>query len=396
MKLVLDFETSTHNKGNPFDSRNKAVSYSYYSPDIPRWHARYTDLDFVMFLKHALSDTSLFISHNAKFDLHWCRKVLGTELPKFRVWDTQLAEFVLSGQRNSFASLNSLAEMYGLPTKLDAVAEYWEKGIATEDIPPDVLEEYNNYDVELTWNVYLKQQDDPRMTPELHKLIMLQGLDLLVLQEMEWNGLKYNVAASKDEAAKLSEELATIDARLKDIAGDINFDSGDELSCFLFGGSVIVERYEDTPSVYKSGAKKGQEYIRRKWLEPLVKTLPGFFTPDKTKELKKSKGIPDAELKHNTRYYATGADVLEQLKCRSKVQKQIVDDLKRRAYLQKLVSTYLEALPALLEEKHWGEYLHGQFNQVVARTGRLSSSNPNLQNNPGEVDRYIITRYAHN
>jgi DNA polymerase I-like protein with 3'-5' exonuclease and polymerase domains len=394
MKLVLDFETSTHNKGNPFDSRNKAVSYSYYSPDIPRWHARYTDLDFVMFLKHALSDTSLFISHNAKFDLHWCRKVLGTELPKFRVWDTQLAEFVLSGQRNSFASLNSLAEMYGLPTKLDAVAEYWEKGVATEDIPPDVLEEYNNYDVELTWTVYLKQQDDPRMTPELHKLIMLQGLDLLVLQEMEWNGLKYNVAASKAEAERLSEELATIDARLKSIAGDINFDSGDELSCFLFGGSVIRERCEEISSVYKSGEKKGQEYIRRRWLEPEVKALPGFFTPDKTKELKKSKGIPDAELTNNTRYYATGADILEQLKCRSKVQKQIVDDLKRRAYLQKLVSTYLEALPALLEEKHWGEYLHGQFNQVVARTGRLSSSNPNLQNNPGEVDRYIITRYA--
>jgi DNA polymerase I-like protein with 3'-5' exonuclease and polymerase domains len=46
-----------------------------------------------------------------------------------------------------------------------------------------------------------------------------------------------------------------------------------------------------------------------------------------------------------------------------------------------------------MEEKHWGDYLHGQYNQVVARTGRLSSSQPNLQNQPAEVDQYIISHY---
>ena len=396
MKLVLDFETSTFNKGNAFDSRNKAVSYSYYSPDLLAHelkHMRYTDLDFKYVLSDLLNSCKLFIGHNCKFDLHWASVVRQASF-SFRVWDTQLAEFVLSGQRNSFASLNSLAELYGLPTKLDAVAGYWEKGVATEDIPADVLEEYNNYDVELTWKVYQAQQQDSRMTPALHKLILLQGDDLLVLQEMEWNGLKYDTASSTADAEKLSAELAELDASLKAYSGNINLDSGDDLSCFLFGGSITLERYEDTPAVYKSGARKGQEYLRRRWLEPEIISLPGFFTPNPREELKKSKGIPDRELKNGTRYYSTDAGTLQQLSCRSKVQKQIVSWLQRRAYLQKLISTYLLALPELMAEKHWGDMLHGQFNQVVVRTGRLSSSQPNLQNQPEEVDKYIVSRYA--
>ena len=395
MKLVLDFETSTFNKGNPFDSRNKVVSYSFITESSDEFfHYRYTDLEFTEYLKTAAQLCTVFIGCNCKFDLNWLQKC-GVRLSRLaRVWDVQLAEFVLSGQRNSFASLNSLAELYGLPTKLDAVAGYWEKGVATEDIPPDVLEEYNNYDVELTWKVYQAQQQDSRMTPALHKLILLQGDDLLVLQEMEWNGLKYDTASSTAEAEKLSAELAELDSNLKAYAGSINLDSGDDLSCFLFGGSITLERYEDTPSIYKSGARKGQEYLRRRWLEPEIISLPGFFTPNPREELKKSKGIPDRELKNGTRYYSTDAGTLQQLSCRSKVQKQIVSWLQRRAYLQKLISTYLLALPELMAEKHWGDVLHGQFNQVVVRTGRLSSSQPNLQNQPEEVDKYIVSKYA--
>lgn len=391
--VCLDFETSTYNKGQPFDERNKAVSYSYYTVGNTVTHKRYDELDFKDELSNILNSCSLFIGHNAKFDLNWARNLGGKLNPSCRVWDSQLAEFVLSGQRNSFASLNSLAELYNLPTKLDAVSEYWEQGVATEDIPPDVLEEYNNYDVELTYKVYLKQLEDPRMTPELKKLIMLQGLDLLVLQEMEWNGLKYNVVGSKEDAEKLKQELAEVDGVLQEYAQGINLDSGDQLSCFLFGGSITTERVEEETRVYKTGAKKGETYTRRRIVGVDVKTLPGFFTPDSGNELKKTKGTPNHELTNNTRYYSTDAGTLTQLKCKTKVQKLIVEKLQRRAYLQKLVSTYLEALPALLEEKHWGDTLHGQFNQVVVRTGRLSSSNPNLQNQPSEVDKYIISRY---
>ena len=160
MILSFDFETTTHSKGSPFDSRNFAVSYSYlaeepiwFGMDVPCEHRRYTDLDFKEQLQDVISNSSLIIGCNLKFDLHWCRNI-GVTLPTgVRVWDVQLAEFILSGQTNSFASLNSLAELYGLPTKLDQVKEYWDKGVSTEDIPEYILQEYNNYDVELTYKV---------------------------------------------------------------------------------------------------------------------------------------------------------------------------------------------------------------------------------------------------
>lgn len=392
-KLVFDFETSTYNRGNPFDSRNFAVSYSYYRPEVkpehgPKWHGRYDDLDFKLKLKHAIDDATLLIGCNIKFDLHWVAN-LGIQLPVgVRIWDLQLAQFVLSGQTHSFASLNELAELYGFPTKLDAVADYWEKGVSTEDIPEEVLQEYNDYDVELTWKVYEAQQTDPHMTPELHKLILLCGLDLLVLQDMEYNGLKYDIKASEEAAEKLSLELLDIDQRLNRYSNGINYNSGDQLSCFLFGGTFEQEIRTPETRIYKSGPRKGTEYVADR-IERRSITLPGYFKPNPNDELKKTKGVKDA----TTRLYSTAADVLQQLKARTRVQKEILELLARRAYIEKLVGTYLKALPALIRERHWGEYLHGQFNQVVARTGRLSSSNPNLQNQPGEVDQYIVSRY---
>jgi DNA polymerase I-like protein with 3'-5' exonuclease and polymerase domains len=46
-----------------------------------------------------------------------------------------------------------------------------------------------------------------------------------------------------------------------------------------------------------------------------------------------------------------------------------------------------------MEEMEWGDYVHGSYNQVVARTGRLSSNKPNMQNNPEVVDRMFISRF---
>ncbi len=371
MRICLDFETTIFSKGSVFDPRNSVVSYSIKKEDGTVLHRRFNDIDFSSQLRSTIESTTLFVGQNSKFDLHWLTR-LGISLPeKCRVYDTQLAEFVLSGQTNSFASLNELAELYGFPTKLDAVADYWEKGVSTEDIPHEVLQEYNDYDVELTWKVYEAQQKDPRMTPELHKLILLCGLDLLVLQDMEYNGLKYDIKASEEAAEKLSLELLDIDKRLNRYSNGINYNSGDQLSCFLFGGTFEQEIRTPETRIYKSGPRKGTEYVADR-IERRSITLPGYFKPNPNDELKKTKGVKDA----TTRLYSTAADVLQQLKSRTRVQKEILELLARRAYIEKLVGTYLKALPALIRERHWGEYLHGAYNQCIARTGRLSSSNP--------------------
>jgi DNA polymerase I-like protein with 3'-5' exonuclease and polymerase domains len=298
-----------------------------------------------------------------------------------------LAEFILSGQTNSFASMESLCERYGIPGKEDAVAQYWAQGIDTDKIPVEILQEYGNGDVERTWKIYQAQLNDPRMTPKLHKLILLDGADLLVLQEMEQNGLKYDIERSKAEAERLRAELTETDNFLLDLADrfPINLDSGDHLSAFLYGGEVVIERTEPITLVYKTGPRKGEEYTRNRVVEVQRKNFPGYFKPLAKSEIARS--TPERPL------YSSAEPILKQLKCRSKIQQRIIESLLRRAELSKLIETYLIKLPELIEEMEWGEYLHGQYNQVVARTGRLSSSKPNMQNNPSEVDRMLITRY---
>jgi DNA polymerase I-like protein with 3'-5' exonuclease and polymerase domains len=68
--------------------------------------------------------------------------------------------------------------------------------------------------------------------------------------------------------------------------------------------------------------------------------------------------------------------------------------LQERAKLTKLLESLI-GLPALIEEKDWTPgVLHGQFHQNRVRTGRLSSSDPNLQNMPDEILKLVETRYV--
>lgn len=86
--------------------------------------------------------------------------------------------------------------------------------------------------------------------------------------------------------------------------------------------------------------------------------------------------------------------MLKGLKAKGKA-KQIIDASLRLSELSKLRGTYYEGIPNKFEEYGWEDNLvHGQLNQCVAVTGRLSSSNPNLQNNPSESKECFVSRYA--
>lgn len=386
MKLCFDCETTIKHKGNPYCPSNSLTSYSFLSESgSPEFHY-YTEPDFTTVLHKVVSGATLLIGVNLKFDIAWARRY-GAVIPKgYRVWDCQLAEFILSGQTNSFASMESLCERYSIPGKEDAVAQYWAQGIDTPDIPVEVLKEYGNGDVERTWKIYQAQLNDPRMNPKLHKLILLDGADLLVLQKMEQNGLKYDKQRSLESARELRVELTSCDSFLRDLAPvSINLDSGRQLSAFLYGGSWDEDVYEPVTRVYKSGPRKGTEYTQNRFVETRTYTLPGFFKP-----------LPRTEVAESTderKVYQTAEPILKQLSTRSNLQRSIIEKLLRRAELAKLVETYFVKLPALIDEMEWGDVVHGQYNQVVARTGRLSSSKPNMQNNPSEVDRMFVSRY---
>lgn len=393
MILTFDVETSIKNKGNPYTKSNKLISYSVKIEDGKTQFKYFNDPTFLRELKYLIPKAKLIVGFNLKFDLAWESRVGVKPMPGVRIFDCQIAEFVLSGQKNPYPSLDGCLEKYGLGQKDDKIKEYWDAGIDTEYIPVDELEFYNNKDVDLTYLLYLKQQEV--MTEKQKRLCTIMCLDLLVLQEMEENGVKFDVELCKTKAEDTAAELALITAELYEFCPTpyINLDSGQHLSCLLFGGKFEIDFITPEEAVYKSGPKKGTTYTKNRHEEHIFE-CPRMFEPLPKSETKLKKKITtDDGTVEEVVIYTTNEDTLKQLKKPTKKHKRLIELLLKRAELAKLMDTYYKALPTLLEEMEWGEYIHGQYNQVVARTGRLSSSKPNMQNFSGEVDQLLISRY---
>ena len=369
--LPFDVETTTLDKGSPYNQDNKLVAVGIGGAI---WYKEFST--------HTIQtgiDSYILVGHNIKFDIAWLRRI-GINFDKSIVRDTQLAEFIISNQTHAFSSLNELALKYLDEEKLDIVkTEYWDKGIDTWFVPQDILLEYLEKDLELTLKVYNIQEKILKETGKW-QLYLLQCADLLVLQEMEWNGILYD----KETSIKKGDELAeAIDSLTKSITihsscPTFNVGSGDHLSCLLYGGT-IVEDVRVPVGVYKSGAKIGQtrysirkdEYVHERLVEPI-----------KGSELKKEG------------YYSTDEGTLRSLKTNKKTKK-LIDSILELSKLMKLQNTYFYGIPKLMDKMHWDDnYIHGQLNQCVARTGRLSASEPNQQNFLPEVKQLCISRYV--
>ena len=387
--LCFDVETNTVNKGNPFTASGKLVSYSAKLNNEPPKFSYFTSIDFLTDLKQKMQQAKWVVGFNLKFDLHWAARYGITVPDGVRIWDCQIAEFIISGQTQAYPSLDDCLAKYNLGKKDDKIKEYWDAGIDTEFIPPDELQFYNDLDVELTYKLYLKQQEI--MSAKQKKLCLLMGLDLLVLQEMESNGVLLDIDLCKQKANETQTKLKEVTDKLLRYSPtpDINLDSGQQLSCLLYGGKFEIDVVTSEQAIYKSGAKKGQEYTKNSH-QTVVYECPKLFEPLPNTETKLKKVMEDGE---EITIYETNEDVLKQLKSTTPEAKMLIANLLERAELAKLNDTYYGKLPQLLERMEWGTCIHGQYNQVVVATGRLSSSNPNMQNFSGEVDALLVSRY---
>jgi len=385
-ELVLDVETTINNKGNPFDKTNKLCYVGLLSQDTSvLYPVEYNSDPYgsnLLSIQRSIDDCELLIGFNIKFDLHWINRY-GINFSSKRIWDCQLVHFILTGQTESYPSLNGVAAYYGLGTKLDVVSsEYWKNDIDTPDIPKDILEEYLQGDLDLTYQVYLKQVEEVKAGGlPLQRLISLHNQDLLVLQEMEYNGLLYNATKSEELANELDAQIVELDNELYQYhnCDSFNPNSGDHLSCLLYGGSIKLSR-KVPAGFYKTGARRGE--VKEKWEDYQVE-LPRLFTPPKGSELAKEG------------YFSTDEATLKSLKSRNQHSLKAIQTLLKRSELEKRVSTYYRGLLKLAAELNWKENkIHGQLNQCVARTGRLSSSKPNLQNFDGGIKGLFYSRFT--
>jgi DNA polymerase I-like protein with 3'-5' exonuclease and polymerase domains len=381
--LVIDVETTISNKGNPFDETNKLCYIGLLNSTSHIINIEYDNEpygDKLNEVQKEIDNSEILVGFNIKFDLHWIRKYRINFMDK-RIWDCQLVHFILTGQQNPYPSLNSVAEYYGLGSKLDVVAtEYWANKIDTPNIPKDILENYLEQDLNLTKQIYFKQLEELKQNPSLIKLISLHNQDLLVLQEMEFNGLLFNEEKSNELANQTEQEVDRLDTFLFQFHNCTGFNpsSNDHLSAFLYGGAISLRR-RVACGVFKTGSKSGQ--VKERWEEYQVE-FPRLFTPLKGSELQKEG------------FWSTDEATLKSLKGSWKAR-EAREILLFRSTLEKRLTTYYRGLTNLIKEMNWEtNVLHGQLNQCVARTGRLSSSKPNLQNFDGEIKQLFGSRYA--
>jgi len=386
--LVLDCETSTFCKGSPYSQRNKlclvGVKNELRGQTFDIEYSDHTYRKTLELLQYYINDTNLLVLFNAKFDLAWLRRY-GLDFSHCRIWDCQLVHFITTYQVNVMPSLGEVAAFYGIPGKLDKVKELWTAGLDTHEIPLDILTEYLIQDLTITEQIYLSQKEQLMSAPlQMQRLVSLSNQDLLVLLEMETNGIKMNFTGMQEASSSTKQQIETIKGELNDIFRHLipsyclNYNSGDCLSAILYGGT-IVETMRIQNGVYKTGDKAGLPRYR---LETKSHVLPRRVEPPRGSELKKPG------------FFSTNEETLRNIKAK-KEDKLLLDKILELSKAEKLNGTYYEGLAKLHTERDQEpDYLHGQFNQCVARTGRLSSSNPNLQNQPPEMDQFIESRYG--
>lgn len=370
--VVLDTEATTYETGNPFSQPNRLMCVGViYNDQYQYYSIEHNGLPYggnLEALRKLLEGSTLLVGFNVKYDLHWIRKYIpNIVFPP--IWDCQLAEFLLHNQRNPYPSLDFASRLYGVGAKSTHIEEtYWNNGIDTDKIPENELRDYNELDCRLTAGVYEKQKELLEKQGKL-TLFKLQCADLLTLQEMEYNGMLFDEEKAAELALECEGNLARITRDLNELAGCdfLNYNSPHHISVLLYGGVVETPGRETVTTVTKTGKTRTYD---RNCLIP--HTFPQLVAP-----------LPNTRAKtkdENNPIYFTNEPILRSLRATGRAR-QIINLILEQSELEKLRGTYYSGLPELNRKMLWKpNTLHGQFNQCVARTGRIASKGPNLQN----------------
>jgi DNA polymerase-1 len=276
--------------------------------------------DALNILKETLEDENIpKTGHNLKYDILILRKE-GVHV-RGVLYDTMIASYLLNPNKPDH-SLESAGLEYLMHRKRPFI-EVLGKRHSFADVPVDEATQYAAEDAELAME--LKDILFEKLRSEgLDKLYFEMEMPLIfVLADMEETGIKINKERLEELSKELEREIGIIESRIYAIAGEgFNINSPQQLQRILF---------------------------QKLGLRPTKKTKTG---------------------------YSTGMDVLEELAKTHELPQEILN----YRTLYKLKNTYVDALPRLIN-KRTGR-VHTSFNQTITATGRLSSSEPNLQNIP--------------
>ena len=264
------------------------------------------------------------IGQNIKYDIIVLSNY-GCEV-KGEIFDTMIAHYILYPELRH--NMDYLAEVY-LNYKtihIDELIGSGKKQKSMRDLDPKDVYEYASEDADVTLKLKYKLEEELKKEPTLLHLFKEVEIPLIpVLARMEINGVRIDTESLAETSRLFTKKMNKIEEEIRVTAGqEINISSPKQIGELLFDKLKLVDN------------------------------------PKKTK----------------TGQYVTSEETLQSLKTKHPIVEQI---LEYRGY-KKLLSTYIDSLPTLVNPHT--NHIHTSYNQAVTSTGRLSSSNPNLQNIP--------------
>ncbi len=329
-EICFDSETTSI---DPLDSELVALSFSWekgtgYLVHFPE--SQPETLKILEILNPLFADPAILkIGQNMKFDIQVLGNY-GTEM-NGPLFDTMIAHYLLEPDMRH--NMNLLSEVYLNYDPVHIESLIGEKGSSQKNmrsVPVDKLQDYAVEDADVTYR--LKEVFQPRIVSEgLEDLSENIEMPLIrVLADMERDGVRLNSEELKSVAVGLREDILSLEKEIYELAGtEFNISSPKQLGDILFLKLKLDEKARVT----------------------------------------------------KTKQFVTNEEILQRLAWKHPIVNKVLE----YRGLRKLLSTYVETLPELVDKKNGR--IHTSFNQAVASTGRLSSNNPNLQNIPVRDER---------
>ena len=326
-KEILSLDTETTST-NPIDAELVGLSFSveekkafYVAVPDNREEAK----KIVNIFKPLYENPEILkIGQNLKYDLEVLHNY-GVNLAG-SMFDTMIAHYLIQPElRHNMDYMAETLLHYRTIHIEELIGERGRNQRNMRDLKPAEVYEYAAEDADITLRLYnvllpkLKECGAEQLFYEIEMPLMP------VLAEMELNGIRIDTDSLAETSSILTSRMRQLETQIYEAAGEeFNIASPKQVGEILFGKMKIVDK------------------------------------PKKTK----------------TGQYVTSEEVLQQLRHKN----PIVDDILAHRGLKKLLGTYVDALPKLINRRTG--HIHTSFNQAVTSTGRLSSSDPNLQNIP--------------
>ena len=328
--LCLDTETTS---ADAIDAELVGLSFSVAEKEafyvaVPT--NREEALKIVNIFKPLYEDESILkIGQNIKYDYEVLHKY-GVTL-KGKLFDTMIAHYLIQPElrHNMDYMAETLLNYKTIPIESLIGAKGKQQQKNMRDLQPSEIYEYACEDADIT--LQLKHVLEPKLKEvEAEDLFWNIEMPLVpVLADMELHGVRLDTAALEETSRIFTQRMNQYEQEIYELAGEsFNISSPKQVGEMLFGKLQIMEK------------------------------------PKKTK----------------TGQYVTSEEVLMSLENKHPIVHKILE----YRGIKKLLSTYIDALPKLIKPETG--HIHTSFNQALTATGRLSSSDPNLQNIPVRTD----------